>query len=513
MGGRCQKRRSVLDAANDHAFVSESVNNRPMTVFKLAFRNILRHRRRSLAIAGLVAGGTALLVSGNAVLSSAESGIRKSFIDSFTGDFSVSAKSDEPFSLFGNEVPIVSEYAITPLLPHHGELKAIIDTIPGVRSSVSVVSGVGQLECGGWKGSVVFFGVNAAEYRKAFPELSMLKGNPFGPTESGVILNAAQAEVIKGSIGRDVMIGEPILISVFNDSGFTMRTAPLRGVFSYATRSTASDRVCLVSPDMARSLNGYIIGNEAGSTKGSDAMVAGGSVDDLFSSDSAGVVESSGAVDLAGLERQLGDSSDRKEAIKTTSDAWNFILLKTNSSSARTTLDIRAAIDVRGLDARVLDWRGTAGNQAQAISLLRVVFNVGLVILAIAAIIIIMNSLVISVLERSGEIGTMRAIGASRSYVSWLFLLETMIITLAGAASGLALGGLVVVVASKTGIMISNPLLISLFGGTVLRPAISVGDGLRYLLAAFVAGGLAWIYPVSLILHCQPVEAMSRAHE
>lgn len=484
-----------------------------MAVLKLAFRNILRHRRRSLAIASLVAGGTALLVAGNAFLSSAESGIRKSFIDSFTGDFSVSAASDEPFSLFGNEVPIVSEYAITPLLPHHAELKELIGSIPGVRSSVSVVSGAGQLECGGWKGSAVYFGVDAAEYKGAFPQLAMLRGNLFNPAEPGVILNAAQAEAIERSIGRAVAIGEPILISVFNDSGFTMRSAPLRGVFSYATRSAASDRVCLVSPDMARSLNGYIAGNEGGSSKGSAAPVAADSVDDLFSADSAGVVESSGAVDLAGLERQLGDSSDRKEAIRTTSDAWNFILLKTDSSSPQTIQDARRAISARGLEARVLDWRGTAGSQAQAISLLRVVFNIGIIILAIAAIIIIMNSLVISVLERSGEIGTMRAIGASRSYVSWLFLLETMSITMAGAAVGFAMGEIVVAAAAKGGIIISNPLLISLFGGTVLRPAISIGDGLRYLLAAFVAGGLAWIYPVSLVLRCQPVEAMSRSHE
>ena len=48
----------------------------------------------------------------------------------------------------------------------------------------------------------------------------------------------------------------------------------------------------------------------------------------------------------------------------------------------------------------------------------------------------ILNTLAIAVRERTREIGTLRAIGMQRRKVLWLFLLETALLGLAGAASG-----------------------------------------------------------------------------
>jgi putative ABC transport system permease protein len=48
----------------------------------------------------------------------------------------------------------------------------------------------------------------------------------------------------------------------------------------------------------------------------------------------------------------------------------------------------------------------------------------------------LLNTLAIAIRERTREIGTLRAIGMQRRKVLWLFLLETSLLGLAGAAAG-----------------------------------------------------------------------------
>jgi len=487
-----------------------------MSIFKLALRNVARHGRRSLTIALLIAAGTALFVLGNAVFANAVRGIKASFVDSFTGDFSVSAKVDEPFSLFGNEVPIVGEYA-TPLpLPNHDAIAKAIIALPEVKSAVSVVSGAARLDIGGWHDSTFFLGVSGPEYFEAFPSISVARGGALGSGERGILVNAAQVEELKCEKGLDLSVGDPVSLTVFSDSGFTIRSVPVVGIFSYATRSAASDKICIVDAETARSLNGYIVGSVCQDSSPSTAPIAPDSVDSLFSS-GAGDSQTSvgGTLDLSSVEKALADTSTRAEANRTVAGAWNFILVgaRDGSSQSRLRVALDRIADENGAAARVLDWRGTAGNQAQMVYALRLIFNIGIVILAFAGIVIIMNSLVLSVLERSGEIGMMRAIGASRSYVCRLFIAETLSLTLVGALAGLAVGCLGVLGLTAAKVRISNPLLVTLFSSHTLKPSITVLDAILYLFAALASGALAWIYPVRLVLKSQPIQAMAKADQ
>src|SRR5208283_2701325 len=140
--------------------------------------------------------------------------------------------------------------------------------------------------------------------------------------------------------------------------------------------------------------------------------------------------------------------------------------------------------------------------------LMQIVLYVGLFMLAGIVLILTTNSLVMSVFERTAEIGTMRAIGARRGFVQQLFIVETSTMTLASGTVGVLLGFLAVGLLDRISLHFSNQILVLLFGGASLHPGISGWNIVVSIVAALVLGLVAWIYPVRLALRIQPVRAI-----
>jgi putative ABC transport system permease protein len=79
------------------------------------------------------------------------------------------------------------------------------------------------------------------------------------------------------------------------------------------------------------------------------------------------------------------------------------------------------------------------------------------VLIAIILVLGIANLLTMSTLERTGEIGTMLALGTPRSSVLRMHFMEGLLLGLAGAIAGLAIGGLLAAVISWIGIPMPPP--------------------------------------------------------
>jgi macrolide transport system ATP-binding/permease protein len=105
----------------------------------------------------------------------------------------------------------------------------------------------------------------------------------------------------------------------------------------------------------------------------------------------------------------------------------------------------------------------------------------------------IANVTLVSVLERVGEIGLRRSLGAARRHIAGQFLLESTTLGLLGGVLGAALGTIVVVVVA-----------ISRTWTPVLEPWVPLGAPLMGGLVGLLAG----VYPSARAAALEPVEAL-----
>lgn len=105
----------------------------------------------------------------------------------------------------------------------------------------------------------------------------------------------------------------------------------------------------------------------------------------------------------------------------------------------------------------------------------------------------IANVMVISVLERRGEIGLRRALGATRRHIAVQFLGESLLLSSIGGIGGVLLG--VAVTAAYA----------SLQGWGVLVPGVAIIGGIA---AALAIGAVAGLYPAMRASRVSPTEAL-----
>ncbi len=112
----------------------------------------------------------------------------------------------------------------------------------------------------------------------------------------------------------------------------------------------------------------------------------------------------------------------------------------------------------------------------------------------------IMNTMYTSVLERTKEVGTMKAIGAKNSHVLLLFLIESGLLGLVGGLIGVGIGvGLAKGTEYIAGIYIGSPLLQASITTTLIFGALAF---------SFIVGTLSGILPAMQASKLKPADAL-----
>lgn len=124
----------------------------------------------------------------------------------------------------------------------------------------------------------------------------------------------------------------------------------------------------------------------------------------------------------------------------------------------------------------------------------------------------IINTMLMSVLERIRELGMLMAIGLNKRKIFLMIMLETFYLTLVGSPLGLLIGWLTVMLLGKIGINISmfSEGLASYGFSSMIYPAL---DSQNYFIIAFmcfVTALLSAIYPAYKALQLNPSEAIRK---
>lgn len=184
------------------------------------------------------------------------------------------------------------------------------------------------------------------------------------------------------------------------------------------------------------------------------------------------------------------------------------VLVADETKTAETKAALKAAIDKAGLPLRVVEWHEAVGFVGQLTLAMRGVLIFGMIVIFLVALVVVNNTVIISTMERVNEIGTLRAIGAQRPFVLWMFLLETGTIAVLAGTAGAAFGVALIEFLGVNGIPAFSRNVNFLFGGPRLYPSVGVFDAASGLVIILLVSIAATFFPARAATRVQPVEAM-----
>lgn len=471
----------------------------------LAFKNIVT-KKSSYVIVLFIAFAVMLLVVTNAVFDSTEKGVQETFISSFTGDIVIRPKNVPPLSLFGDETPVTGELSEIPILNPYGQICDVLASRKKIKAFTPQITGQVAIsnDSGDDLSASYIFGVNGEEYINLMSSIQIIDGSPWKNGEKGVMLTKNHADELK------VKIGDILQLAVEEGLSSRIRAVPVTAIYEYKNDNSTLENLVLVNSETVRSILDISDMTDASNVKldeNQEEFLGDLDFDDLFAdaSDTNESVESD--------EITFSEQEKEELASSYSSATWNFVIcrLEDSKDTFREIKELNRIFRENEWNVEAVNWRSSAGNTAFYLYILRLILNIGIIIVLAAGFIVVNNTLVINVLDRIREIGTMRAIGANKSYISRECMAETLLMAFVAGFVGCLLGVAAAKFVNLMHITIHNSFLIQLFGGTNIVTSIKFSNLAGSFAVALVIGLVAWIYPVINALRVNPVQAMQGA--
>lgn len=146
-----------------------------------------------------------------------------------------------------------------------------------------------------------------------------------------------------------------------------------------------------------------------------------------------------------------------QELLGTTDVTKILLLLDKTENTALVAEKLKALKQKYDWDIEIQTWDEMATMYHQVVRLQSTIYGIIKLIIAIIVIFSIANTISMSVMERINEIGTIRAIGGTRGYISRLFLCEGLWIGIMGGVLGIAFSLLVIKLINIHGISMPPP--------------------------------------------------------
>jgi ABC-type lipoprotein release transport system permease subunit len=486
-------------------------------IFFLILRNVARSKKNSALIVLLITSITFFFFIGNSVMSRADGGLREAYIESLTGEVVIEAAGEVTMNLFGANTPVIEDYFTIPPLPVYEAALAAAKGEAGVARITSQVSTRAVVDIEGRREAALVCGVEAESYFAAFPGIELLEGGFPAPGEYGALITDSRARRIGEQTGRRPAVGTPLLFTAGGEAGFKIREAPLKGIYRYRNAGQFMDEIVITDPQTARVLASIQV---ASSAAGEEGGFPDTDIDGLFGDAGMGAPfedtgdDEDGAFtpeSLAGFLRGFagapgGGDPQGPEA----GGDWNFIILRLESGARAGEVIGSLNRKLAPLGCVAVNWRVAAGNSAILLLIVQTLFNGGIFLVSVAGVIAAVNILLISVFKRTGELGTLRAIGAGDGYIRALVLGENLLLAGIAGLLSVLLGACCVFAVNRAGIVIPNELIATLLGGPVLSLAFLPPVAFRSACLSLFLVLAASVYPVEAAVRIDPIVAVTR---
>jgi len=455
----------------------------------LAWRNVARSWSHHGPVAVYFGVALALVMIGQGILAGADHNLRSVYPRALTGDLCVIVDSNPAWTLFGQGDALWGDSSVPPVVPGSGELLADVLHRPGVEAASGLVAGPALVDQSGTHHPVWVFGAEPMSLGLALPGL--VPSSPW--TSRGAWLS--------GALNED--LGTPSEVTLLYSSGqdFQMVQAPVVGTAGASSPVAALDHVLWVDVESARHLLGL---NTA-----APVPVAAGEAD-LLGSDEAALFGDGPVSEVATPVSVPGESASAGPAV-----SWNFLVVRLapgfDPKAVARVWNLAWQSQHRGVKA--MEWREAAGGSALYVVWLQGVLAIGVGLLAMVGGGSLVNAMTGVVVERTAEVGTLRALGATRFRVFVLFCVEALLVVAAGFAIAFLVTEATQLLLNLGVWRVQNQLFGTLMGSRGPQMALDgVTLGLDAAVVVALTLGATWL-PLRRVLAVDVVRALEQVPE
>lgn len=501
-------------------------------IFKIAWRNILRHKTKSLVIGIILFLGALIMTLGNGVIAGMDVGLRDNIVNGFLGDVIIVSdkqKSDNLlFEMYGRPVEPIHNFK---------DIKKVLENDPDIEMFLPAGKNMAMVLNEDEDGTPDFkylLGVDFSEYQKMFPgNIEVVEGKLLEPHERAILMptwsrkeyyDAANYWVIpeneainyknltkEAEKDKDTLVtkDEMVFMGYNDDNTASDIRVPIRGIIRFKALNTFWGHFIITDIESYRECMGYFNASEKLEVIPEDKkkIFESDDLDDLFSSD-AMMVQDTGKFDATPMIVQKKE----QQPVDTEAGTYNMIMLRFKKGvvQAEAMKRLDDLLKDNALNARVVSWQKASGVLGSMAMLIKGVLFGFTMFLFFVAIIIIVNTLSMAALERTSEIGMMRAVGAQKSFIRNMFVGETAILSTVFGGLGIIIGIIAVWIIPGMNITTQNDFLQLMYGGDTLKPMLSVLDILITIVQLTLVTVIAVIYPVRVAQSITPLDAISR---
>lgn len=505
-------------------------------IFNLAIKNLREHKSKTAIISLFLVFGIAIVILGNSFLESVNRGLEKDFRENYTGDVAIGAKEPKGVrvDIFGvnsvsmsGELPqidaILDLEKVERIIAEESEIvkktkliSAQVLIAKGVEIDMDSIMDREDLTFDDLPISMLFAGEDET-YWKTFPSVHFTEGAFPAANTNEIMIDTRVKNAFESLYREKLNVGDTVLLCGAN--GLTIREAKLVGIFNPPNENSAMFQIIYCNPSLARSFADLTYGSNFSQElpDSVDLGLSDFSEEDLFNFDDDFFTAEAESFtsDFLNFDDILGDTALRDKLNQTDDGAWQFILTKVEHplKIKQTIAKLNARFEQEGLEVRAMDWKEAAYSYSGTVEGIGFIFNLLIIILAVVVFIIIMNTMTVSVIERTSEIGTMRAIGAEKKFVKALFNTEAVFLTMISAVAGIILAFIVMIIFNACNVTITNSIAKMILGGGLLHFNPTWKIIIFTVLVALFGSVISNKYPVSYALKITPLKALSKGSE